>query len=97
MFLVECEVELAFVGISLFSLYSYGHATTSHNHCLLHFISTLKFSSAKHMLSFRDFLEIERYIFHCRQRELHTLKGHVESVVKLKGLDIETIQQSYTV
>ncbi|CAN4099349.1 unnamed protein product [Withania somnifera] len=32
-----------------------------------------------------------------RQRELHTLKGHVESVVKLKGLDIETIQQSYTV
>jgi hypothetical protein len=33
----------------------------------------------------------------CRLRELHTLKGHVESVVKLKGLDIETIQQSYTV
>ncbi|KAJ8563246.1 hypothetical protein K7X08_031698 [Anisodus acutangulus] len=32
-----------------------------------------------------------------RQRELRTLKGHVESVVKLKGLDIETIQQSYTV
>ncbi|KAK9066043.1 hypothetical protein SSX86_015445 [Deinandra increscens subsp. villosa] len=30
-------------------------------------------------------------------RELHTLKGHVESVVKLKGLDIETIQQHYTV
>ncbi|KAL9270852.1 ATPase 11, plasma membrane-type-like protein [Drosera capensis] len=32
-----------------------------------------------------------------RLRELHTLKGHVESVVRLKGLDIETIQQSYTV
>ncbi|CAN0862532.1 ATPase 9, plasma membrane-type [Linum grandiflorum] len=32
-----------------------------------------------------------------RLRELHTLKGHVESVVKLKGLDIETIQQHYTV
>ncbi|XP_073391396.1 plasma membrane ATPase 1-like [Physcomitrium patens] len=30
-------------------------------------------------------------------RELYTLKGHVESVVKLKGLDIDTIQQSYTV
>jgi len=30
-------------------------------------------------------------------RELHTLKGHVESVVKLKGLDIDTIQQHYTV
>ncbi|XP_058188292.1 ATPase 8, plasma membrane-type-like isoform X2 [Rhododendron vialii] len=32
-----------------------------------------------------------------RLRELHTLKGHVESVVKLKGLDIETIQQHHTV
>ncbi|CAK7323324.1 unnamed protein product [Dovyalis caffra] len=32
-----------------------------------------------------------------RLRELHTLKGHVESVVKMKGLDIETIQQHYTV
>ncbi|XP_059072716.1 plasma membrane ATPase isoform X2 [Cryptomeria japonica] len=32
-----------------------------------------------------------------RLRELNTLKGHVESVVRLKGLDIETIQQSYTV
>ncbi|KAJ6956813.1 hypothetical protein NC653_038886 [Populus alba x Populus x berolinensis] len=29
-------------------------------------------------------------------RELNTLKGHVESVVKLKGLDIDTIQQHYT-
>ncbi|CAI0438751.1 unnamed protein product [Linum tenue] len=32
-----------------------------------------------------------------RLRELTTLKGHVESVVKLKGLDIDTIQQHYTV
>ncbi|OWM69771.1 ATPase 4, plasma membrane-type-like isoform X2 [Punica granatum] len=32
-----------------------------------------------------------------RLRELYTLKGHVESVVKLKGLDIDTIQQAYTV
>ncbi|KAL9224113.1 hypothetical protein vseg_000182 [Gypsophila vaccaria] len=32
-----------------------------------------------------------------RLRELHTLKGHVESVVKLKGLDIDTINQNYTV
>ncbi|MQM05705.1 hypothetical protein Taro_038520 [Colocasia esculenta] len=31
-----------------------------------------------------------------RLRELHTLKGQVESVVKLKGLDIDTIQQHYT-
>lgn len=32
-----------------------------------------------------------------RLRELNTLKGHVESVVRLKGLDIDTIQQAYTV
>ncbi|GMH04477.1 hypothetical protein Nepgr_006316 [Nepenthes gracilis] len=32
-----------------------------------------------------------------RLRELHTLKGHVESVVKMKGLDIDNIQQHYTV
>ncbi|XP_061971779.1 ATPase 8, plasma membrane-type-like [Populus nigra] len=32
-----------------------------------------------------------------RLRELHTLKGHVESLVELKGLDIETVQQHYTV
>ncbi|KAB1218775.1 Plasma membrane ATPase [Morella rubra] len=32
-----------------------------------------------------------------RLRELNTVKGHVESVVKLKGLDIDTIQQHYTV
>ncbi|XP_054789933.1 plasma membrane ATPase 1-like [Prosopis cineraria] len=31
-----------------------------------------------------------------RLRELHTLKGHVESVVRLKGLDIDAIQQAYT-
>ncbi|KAK7265135.1 hypothetical protein RJT34_32751 [Clitoria ternatea] len=31
-----------------------------------------------------------------RLKELHTLKGHVESVVKLKGIDIDTIQQHYT-
>ncbi|CAM6014306.1 unnamed protein product [Sphagnum balticum] len=32
-----------------------------------------------------------------RLREVNTLKGHVESVVRLKGLNINTIQQSYTV
>ncbi|KAB2629513.1 plasma membrane ATPase 4 [Pyrus ussuriensis x Pyrus communis] len=35
--------------------------------------------------------------FCCGLRELHMLKGHVESVVKLKGLEIDTIQQHYTV
>ena len=33
-----------------------------------------------------------------RLRELHTLKGKVESVVKLKGLDLDDINnQHYTV
>lgn len=32
-----------------------------------------------------------------RLRELHTLKGHVESVVKQKGIDIDAIPQNYTV
>jgi len=41
--------------------------------------------------------EAKRRAEMARLRELNTLKGHVESVVRLKGLDIETIQQSYTV
>ncbi|RYR13922.1 hypothetical protein Ahy_B04g070663 isoform E [Arachis hypogaea] len=45
--------------------------------------------------SYRELSEIAEQAK--RLRELHTLKGHVESVVKLKGLDIDTIQQHYTV
>ncbi|XP_030468805.1 ATPase 8, plasma membrane-type-like isoform X2 [Syzygium oleosum] len=51
--------------------------------------------------SYRELSEIaeqaKRRAEVARLRELHTLKGHVDSVVKLKGLDIETIQQHYTV
>ncbi|KAL5977793.1 Plasma membrane ATPase 4 [Asimina triloba] len=51
--------------------------------------------------SYRELSEIaeqaKRRAEVARLRELHTLKGHVESVVKLKGLDIDTIQQHYTV
>ncbi|XP_028087042.1 plasma membrane ATPase-like isoform X2 [Camellia sinensis] len=51
--------------------------------------------------SYRELSEIAEQAMRraevARLRELHTLKGHVESVVKLKGLDIETIQQHYTV
>ncbi|KAL2527394.1 P-type H(+)-exporting transporter [Abeliophyllum distichum] len=32
-----------------------------------------------------------------RQRELFTLKGHLESIIKNKGLDIEKIQSHYTI
>ncbi|KAL3683063.1 hypothetical protein R1sor_001085 [Riccia sorocarpa] len=31
-----------------------------------------------------------------RLRELHTLKGHVESVIRLKGIDMDVSQHSYT-
>uniref|UniRef100_A0A7N0R904 Plasma membrane ATPase n=1 Tax=Kalanchoe fedtschenkoi TaxID=63787 RepID=A0A7N0R904_KALFE len=51
--------------------------------------------------SYRELSEIaeqaKRRAEVARLRELHTLKGHVESVVKLKNLDIDTIQQHYTV
>ncbi|XP_009381583.2 plasma membrane ATPase-like [Musa acuminata AAA Group] len=51
--------------------------------------------------SYRELSEIaekaKRRAEIARLRELHTLKGHVESVVKLKGLDIDSIQQHYTV
>ncbi|GLT58306.1 hypothetical protein SLA2020_312080 [Shorea laevis] len=51
--------------------------------------------------SYRELSEIAEQAIRraevARLRELHTLKGHVESVVKLKGLDIDTIQQHYTV
>nr|AHK23067.1 plasma membrane ATPase 4 [Fagopyrum tataricum] len=51
--------------------------------------------------SYRELSEIaeqaRRRAEMARLRELQTLKGHVESVAKLKGIDIETIQQSYTV
>ncbi|KAL2544564.1 H(+)-ATPase 5 [Forsythia ovata] len=50
--------------------------------------------------SYRELSEIaeqaKRRAEVARLRELNTLKGHVESVVKLKGLDIDTIQQHYT-
>ncbi|KNA25642.1 hypothetical protein SOVF_004630 [Spinacia oleracea] len=51
--------------------------------------------------SYRELSEIaeqaKRRAEVARLRELHTLKGHVESVVKLKGLDIDNMQQHYTV
>ncbi|XP_056699206.1 ATPase 9, plasma membrane-type isoform X2 [Spinacia oleracea] len=51
--------------------------------------------------SYRELSEIaeqaKRRAEIARLREIHTLKGHVESVVRLKNLDIETIQQNYTV
>ncbi|KAI3426541.1 uncharacterized protein J3R85_009898 [Psidium guajava] len=51
--------------------------------------------------SYRELSEIaeqaKRRAEVARLRELHTLKGHVDSVVKLKGLDMDTIQQNYTV
>ncbi|KAL0382967.1 UNVERIFIED_CONTAM: ATPase 6, plasma membrane-type, partial [Sesamum calycinum] len=65
----------------------------------LHGLSTTE--TAGNENSYKELSEIaeqaKRRAEVARLRELHTLKGHVESVVKLKGLDIETIQQHYTV
>ncbi|CAM8894781.1 unnamed protein product [Rhodiola kirilowii] len=51
--------------------------------------------------SYRELSEIaeqaKRRAEVARLRELHTLKGHVDSVVKLKNLDIDTINSHYTV
>ncbi|KAG5225084.1 H+-ATPase family protein [Salix suchowensis] len=51
--------------------------------------------------SYRELSEIaeqaKRRAEMARLRELNTLKGHVESVIKLKGLDIDTINHHYTV
>ncbi|KAI9188589.1 hypothetical protein LWI28_004060 [Acer negundo] len=51
--------------------------------------------------SYRELSEIaeqaKRRAEVARLRELTTLKGHVESVAKLKGLDIDTTQHHYTV
>ncbi|KAL8497723.1 hypothetical protein ACS0TY_021159 [Phlomoides rotata] len=66
----------------------------------LHGLST-DTTTMHHDNSYKELSEIaeqaKRRAEIARLRELHTLKGHVESVVKLKGLDIETIQQHYTV
>ncbi|KAK4404231.1 ATPase 8, plasma membrane-type [Sesamum angolense] len=67
----------------------------------LHGLSTTESSELLNDKSYRELSEIadmaKRRAEVARLRELHTLKGHVESVVKLKGLDIDAIQQNYTV
>ncbi|KAG8372631.1 hypothetical protein BUALT_Bualt12G0086700 [Buddleja alternifolia] len=67
----------------------------------LHGLSNSESSALYNDKNYKELSEIadqaKRRAEVARLRELHTLKGHVESVVKLKGLDIETIQQHYTV
>ncbi|KAI5659057.1 hypothetical protein M9H77_27850 [Catharanthus roseus] len=67
----------------------------------LHGLQTSEASNLFQDKNYRELSEIaeqaKRRAEVARLRELHTLKGHVDSVVKLKGLDIETIQQHYTV
>merc|ERR1712150_72485 len=62
----------------------------------LHGLETPETTGLFNDKNFRELSEIaeqaKRRAEVARLRELHTLKGHVESVVKLKGLDIETIQ-----
>ncbi|GAA0151103.1 primary active transporter [Lithospermum erythrorhizon] len=64
----------------------------------LHGLQTAETSTIYHDKNHSEIAEnAKRRAEVARLRELHTLKGHVESVVKLKGLDIETINQNYTV
>ncbi|CAN6547439.1 unnamed protein product [Malus baccata var. baccata] len=76
-------------------------AQWAHAQRTLHGLEAPESSSIFHdKSSYRELSEIaeqaKRRAEVARLRELHTLKGHVESVVKLKGLDIDTIQQHYT-
>lgn len=64
----------------------------------LHTTDTKMFSERGNITDLNQMAEeAKRRAEIARLRELHTLKGHVESVVRLKGLDIDTIQQAYTV
>lgn len=57
-----------------------------------------RMSSTSNMRELGDMAEqAKRRAEIAKLRELNTLKGHVESVVRLKNLDINMIQQSYTV
>ncbi|CAO2816252.1 unnamed protein product [Amaranthus hypochondriacus] len=64
----------------------------------LHPPETKMFTDRSHVSELNQMAEeAKRRAEIARLRELHTLKGHVESVIKLKGLDIGAIQQAYTV
>ncbi|KAF7848598.1 hypothetical protein BT93_L1815 [Corymbia citriodora subsp. variegata] len=57
-----------------------------------------KFSERTHVTELSQMAEeAKRRAEIARLRELRTLKGHFESVVRQKGLDIDTIPQAYTV
>ncbi|KAK1389509.1 Plasma membrane ATPase [Heracleum sosnowskyi] len=61
----------------------------------------LQTSEAKDSGNYREQSELaeqaKRRAEVARLRELHTLKGHMESVVKLKGIDMDNMQSHYTV
>ncbi|XP_042445523.1 plasma membrane ATPase-like [Zingiber officinale] len=67
----------------------------------LHGLQSAEASAVFNDKSYRELSEIaeqaKKRAEIARMRELHTLKGHVESVVKLKGLDMDTTNQNYTV
>ncbi|KAL3695081.1 hypothetical protein R1sor_008732 [Riccia sorocarpa] len=65
----------------------------------LHGLSTIE-SEERTGHEFKDVPELageaKRRAEIARLRELHTLKGHVESVIRLKGIDMDVSQHSYT-
>lgn len=76
-------------------------AQWAHTQRTLHGLQTDSSSKMFERKNFSELSEIaeqaKRRAEIARLRELYTLKGHVESVVRLKGMDIDTIQQAYTV
>lgn len=69
--------------------------------CMYGSLSSIAYArSAAHEMtdiSFKTKIKLSDICFH-RLRELHTLKGKVESVAKLKGIDLEDVNnQHYTV
>ncbi|BBN04798.1 H+-transporting ATPase [Marchantia polymorpha subsp. ruderalis] len=73
-------------------------AQWAHQQRTLHGLTTA--DAKKEIESSKDVPELafeaKRRAEMARLRELHTLTGHVESVVRMKGIDSNAIQQSYT-
>ncbi|KAL4178595.1 hypothetical protein AMTRI_Chr13g115870 [Amborella trichopoda] len=76
-------------------------AAWAHEQRTLHGLQSVETKTFSERTTFRDINlmaeEAKRRAEIARLRELHTLKGRVESFAKLKGLDIDAINQHYTV
>ncbi|KAJ3695532.1 hypothetical protein LUZ60_000909 [Juncus effusus] len=76
-------------------------AEWAHNQRTLHGLKNPESSGTQQQSTYEELSEIaeqaKRRAEIARMRELTTLKGHVESVAKLKGLDLDNVPPHYTV